>query len=163
MKNSNTGRLGFTLIELLVVVLIIGILAAIALPQYKWAVEKSRASEAMILTRAIADAHTVYFLANGTYADYPDLGLDIPGEEETLSDTVHGVRTKYFRCRTRTADGATQYLALCNRYIGNDNSYSIYVNTDGTWHCSFVGAITRKLCQKLTGKTVSPGNTSLTF
>lgn len=47
---------GFTLIELLVVVLIIGVLSAIALPQYTTAVEKSRAAEALTLMSATRDA-----------------------------------------------------------------------------------------------------------
>ena len=52
----------FTLIELLVVVLIIGILSAIALPQYQRAVEKSRVAEAQIILRNMADAQRVCLL-----------------------------------------------------------------------------------------------------
>ncbi len=56
---------GFTLIELLVVVLIIGILAAIAMPQYQKAVEKSRATEAIQIMKSLHDAFAVYRMSNG--------------------------------------------------------------------------------------------------
>ena len=76
---------GFTLIELLVVVLIIGILAAVAIPQYEKAVSKSRYVQLMGLVDSIAKTATVYYWANGVYPPtLEDLDITLPG---TLSDT----------------------------------------------------------------------------
>ena len=70
---------GFTLIELLVVVLIIGILAAVAVPQYQKAVEKSRAMQGLTILRSMIEAQKLYYLANNKYAtDFNDLDIDIP-------------------------------------------------------------------------------------
>ena len=60
---------GFTLIELLVVVLIIGILAAIALPQYQRAVEKARAAEAVQNVKLIEECFDWYILEHGLPAN----------------------------------------------------------------------------------------------
>lgn len=79
MTQRNTLR-GFTLIELLVVVLIIGILAAVALPQYRIAVEKSKAMGTIQQVKALGEAQQRYFLANGSYARYfGEVDIQIPG------------------------------------------------------------------------------------
>ena len=83
---------GFTLIELLVVVLIIGILAAVALPGYQKAVEKSKMTQALTIANALQKGMDAYILENGVRAGGPqtdegfgdlidDLGVDPGGSE----------------------------------------------------------------------------------
>jgi prepilin-type N-terminal cleavage/methylation domain-containing protein len=73
------NKMAFTLIELLVVVLIIGILAAIALPQYQKAVWRSRAAQLQQSVRDLANAQEMYFLVHGKYPsnfDERDIAFD---------------------------------------------------------------------------------------
>ena len=80
---------GFTLLELLVVVLIIGILAGIALPQYKYSVMKTKYMRMADMARVIKDAQERYYLVNNQYAkQFSD--LDIGFSLENIEDQSTG-------------------------------------------------------------------------
>ena len=79
MKNNQA----FTLIELLVVVLIIGILAAVALPQYQKAVAKSHAAEALSVIKTLTDAEEVYYMEYNEYTNnLEDLDVNVQNTSE---------------------------------------------------------------------------------
>ena len=88
---------GFTLIELLVVVLIIGILAAVALPQYQKAVLKSRFATVKATVRALSDAQKTYFMANGEFAPRLD-ELDIQVPKGTVSGSGSQMNYSWGAC-----------------------------------------------------------------
>ena len=163
-RGDNLYLMGFTLIELLVVVLIIGILVAIALPQYQKTVEKARMTEAITILRAIANANQVFYLANGRYADEHELELldvQVPGE----LDTVWGlgrIRTKYFvYAPGGSGGGSVDFIAIAQRTKTDVQSeenrvYYLYIkNSDpDKIHCvayqdGVANAVQRKLCAQI--------------
>ena len=123
----------FTLIELLVVVLIIGILSAIALPQYQKAVEKARMTKAMIQVRALAEAQKEYYLANGSYADtFDKLSLDFPGTpNEANNQLYHKNITLYLDW----IGHSLVYAAYLRNEWGNGRWYITYDLTSNTLYC----------------------------
>ena len=80
MKNKQ----GFTLIELLTVVLIIGILTAVALPQYQTVIARSRISEAQSIMRTIYDT-SERLAAEFGYRSYEKMVQDPARPEEQYS------------------------------------------------------------------------------
>ena len=93
------NKKAFTLIELLVVVLIIGILAAIALPRYQVTVARTHYQQLKVAGDAIKKAQTVYYLTNGSYpADFESLDISLGKPNQTIVNEVegYGYQTRVF-------------------------------------------------------------------
>jgi type IV pilus assembly protein PilA len=132
LLSKKKGNEGFTLIELLVVIIIIGILAAIALPSFLNQANKARESEAKTYIGSINRAHQAYFLENSKF------GADLTALELGLSDSAS---YKY-----STVGGTTQATAQADNQNTVLNNYSGIVwlgkGADG------INTTLAKLCNK---------------
>ena len=110
MRDIGAAPRGFTLIELLVVVLIIGILAAVAVPQYQKAVLKSRFATVKEMAHSLANAEELYYLANGKYTiDFGALDISLPPSEneETNGETDTNRIFDNWRCHLHNTSTAS--------------------------------------------------------
>ena len=130
---------GFTLIELLVVVLIIGILAAVALPQYQTAVERSRATEALTQMSAVAASMERFHAQHESWpTTFNQLDIDIPeieayGDCTQMSNKTYG--GKNF-CLSFTGGTATNGVITALRKRNNHFytlTTTIVPNANGTY------------------------------
>ena len=163
---------GFTLIEMLVVVLIIGILAGIALPQYQMAVTKAKVASILPIMRRWKDALQEYKLQNGSYVtedeDYPDadtLGTNWPSDWECPNVNIE-CGNGYWNCFANEDSGGE----ISCLHDTNDGSFSIlmYQADDqnceacqGKILCQANGTEGNKVCKALGGKILE--GTTLSF
>ncbi|MBO7238721.1 MAG: pilin [Elusimicrobiaceae bacterium] len=146
----------FTLIELLVVVLIVGILSAIALPQYQKAVVKTRYTTMKSLAHSLLNAEEVYFLANGVYTnDMTALDVTAPADTHITcwADLFSEKTDVYIRCSHDQIEMAYQIYPPRKQH----SNVCVVHNTD-------LSSIQAKVCKQETGKeNPSQGINSTTY
>ena len=160
VNTFRTANSGFTLIELLVVVLIIGILSAVALPQYTKAVEKSRAAEGVALSRTLFQAQQAYYMANGRYAeDLDDLDVSLSGES-VIVGAVHSIETKNWSRRAIGTAGDKplwNYIGVCRRKVANGGYALAYpISTLQLTCVPNEDSAGIEACKTITGKSTAP-------
>lgn len=130
------NKKGFTLLELLVVVLIIGILAGIALPQYRMAVEKTKATEAIMIIKNIMAAEERAFLQYGDGEDFHSPNnWDIEFDEGHWSENKVAYVTNNFIFFVDDGTGVDAYRCVgqCPNNVQSvleNYSYSIWGNNN---------------------------------
>ena len=157
------NKKGFTLIELLVVVLIIGILAAIALPQYEVAVTKSKVAAILPIMRHIKDSYMEWKLTNGSYCDdekcasLSDIGVECPGGWSCFDFDMY---SDYWRC---TINDEANGVVYCFHDFDDSSMYINMFQPDDEEYPEYAGMLTceankskaLKICKALGGKQIN--------
>ncbi|WP_353981839.1 pilin [Salinicola endophyticus] len=123
---------GFTLIELMIVVAIIGILAAIAIPQYQNYVARSEVSSAIATLKSLQTPAELAFQQGDTVTTPSDLGIS--------SDAVQNGKITVANFSRKDADGnaADPEISFTFDQGGNFSGKAITLERqkDGGWQCS---------------------------
>ena len=150
---------GFTLLELLVVVLIIGILAAIALPQYRLVTYKAKYTQMVNMVRALGNAEEQYYLEHNAYTNnLDDLSVSLP------EGLAQGIENRYFigNCGIKPANNymsgilykGDERVAAYTFYYKNRNKNA----TTGETRCVTYAAnkeLGKKICESFGGELIS--------
>ena len=147
----NQNKQAFTLIELLVVVLIIGILAAVAVPQYQKAVLKSRYATLKNLVESLAQAEEVHYIAIGNYTtDWETLDISIPSSPIKDVDCGIAGNNGYWNVFCTIKKDGLDFLAyqihLMHSVLGSRRQCNSYQDTD-------LSAIQSRICAEETKRT----------
>ena len=141
MHIKQRNKTGFTLMELLVVVLIIGILAAVALPQYKKSVEKAKFTKYIGWARRIYHAQNEYYISNGEWGkDFSSFSMDFPsGTRYTGSGVVlpSGQGFNYNKNNTSV------------QFSYKDINFTLYLTTGKLVCYHYANATKKAFCKKV--------------
>lgn len=127
------NKKGFTLMELMMVVVIISILAAVALPQYRRAIDKSKSVEAVLVSKNILDAVVIY---STVYRECPsfmrDLDIKVSGN---MDDNGRIITGKYWRFALKSHGNSSRrncFVAIESTEARNAGRFTLERSVIGT-------------------------------